>query len=113
VRFVLVVLAGLVPAFSFAHDNGQYHNAQLKDWFNGLANKNKALCCSIADGHAIQDVDWDTQDGHYRVRVDGKWVDVPDEALVVVPNRFGQAVVWTYFMNGEVAVRCFMPGALG
>ena len=110
-RFILIVLAGLVPAFSLARDNGQYQTSQLKPWFDSLKNGKNQLCCSVADGVAIKDVDWDTQDNHYRVRIDGKWIDVPDDAVVTSPNRFGPAVVWPFFMDGEVKIRCFMAGA--
>jgi hypothetical protein len=59
----------------------------------------------------VQDVDWDTQDGRYRVRLQGEWVVVPT-ALASEPNRFGPAVVWPYFdANGATQIRCFMPGA--
>src|SRR5262245_45052488 len=29
-------------------------------------------------------------DGHYRVFIDGQWIDVPDEAVVKEPNRAGR-----------------------
>ena len=60
----------------------------------------------------MQDVDWDTQDGHYRVRIYGQWLVVPDDAVVTEPNRFGPAVVWPYNdRSGNTQIRCFMPGA--
>ena len=71
----------------------------LKAWFDQLSSR-KGLCCSFADGQAIADVDWDTKrDGeqvHYRVRLNGEWIDVPDEAVVTEPNKYGRAVVWPY-----------------
>jgi len=61
---------------------------------------------------SVQDVDWDTQDGHYRVRIQGEWVVVPDAAVVTEPNRFGPAVVWPYNDRyGNAQIRCFLPGA--
>ena len=91
--------------------DGRYANHPLKQWFDQLAS-GKGLCCSFADGFSVQDVDWDTQDGRYRVRLQGEWVVVPDTALVSEPNRFGPAVVWPYFdANGATQIRCFMPGA--
>ena len=93
-----------------ARDDGRYANEPLRAWFDKLASK-KGLCCSFADGFSVQDVDWDTQDGRYRVRLQGEWVVVPT-ALVSEPNRFGPAVVWPYFdANGATQIRCFMPGA--
>src|SRR5262249_17255277 len=58
----------------------------LKEWFAHLYSRN-GLCCAFADGVAVQDVDWDTQGGHYRVRLQGQWLVVPDAAVVTEPNR--------------------------
>jgi hypothetical protein len=93
-----------------ARDNGQFANSPLKQWFDKLAS-GKGLCCSFADGVSVREVDWDSKDGHYRVRLHGQWVVVPDAALVTEPNRFGPAVVWPYEEAGETQIRCFMPGA--
>jgi hypothetical protein len=94
-----------------ARDDGRFANSPLKPWFDRLAS-GKGLCCSFADGFSVQDVDWDTQDGHYRVRIYGQWLVVPDDAVVTEPNRFGPAVVWPYNdRDGNTQIRCFMPGA--
>jgi hypothetical protein len=94
-----------------ARDDGRFADSPLKPWFDRLAS-GKGLCCSFADGVTVQDVDWDTQDGHYRVRIYGQWLVVPDTAIVNEPNRFGPAVVWPYRdPDGTEQIRCFMPGA--
>jgi hypothetical protein len=91
--------------------DGRYANSPLKQWFDQLASGN-GLCCSFADGFSVQDVDWDTKDGRYRVRLQGEWVVVPDEAVVTEPNRFGPTVVWPYLdASGATQIRCFLPGA--
>ena len=41
----------------------------------------------------MDNVDWDTQDGHYRVRLYGEWIVVPDNAVATEPNKFGPAVL--------------------
>ena len=104
-------LTTLVPSQLFARDDGRFADSPLKPWFDRLAS-GKGLCCSFADGFSVQDVDWDTQDGHYRVRSYGQWLVVPDAAVVTEPNRFGPAVVWPY-RDGDstTQIRCFMPGA--
>ena len=56
-------------------DDGRYANSPLKSWFDRLASGN-GLCCSFADGFRVDDVDWDTQGGHYRVRLNGEWIVV-------------------------------------
>jgi hypothetical protein len=94
-----------------ARDDGRYANDPLHAWFDQLAS-GKGLCCSFADGFKVEDVDWDTQDGHYRVRLHGEWIVVPDSALVTEPNKFGPAVVWPYMgSDGTTQIRCFLPGA--
>jgi hypothetical protein len=50
----------------FARDlDGLYRESPLHDWFEHLAS-GKGLCCSFADGYAVQDADWDTIGGRYR-----------------------------------------------
>jgi hypothetical protein len=108
---VVLCVTGFVSNYSYARDDGRFANSPLKEWFDRLASRN-GLCCSFADGISVQDVDWDTQEGHYRVRIYGQWLVVPDAAVVMEPNRFGPAVVWPYNdRNGNTRIRCFMPGA--
>ena len=75
----------------------------------------------MVDGFTVADPDWESKDGHYRVRLGGEWIDVPDEALVTVPNRAGRTMVWPmppgydYEEGGGPVpprIRCFMPGAM-
>jgi hypothetical protein len=110
VAIVALCMTASVPNQLLARDNGQFANSPLKDWFDRLAS-GKGLCCSFADGVSVQDVDWDTQNGRYRVRLNGQWIIVPDMAVVTEPNRFGRAVVWPYQdASGATQIRCFMPG---
>ena len=47
--------------------------------------------------------------GHYRLRLNGEWIVVPDNAVVTEPNKFGPAVVWPYMgTDGQTQIR---PGA--
>lgn len=108
---VALCMNTLVPSYLLARDDGRFANSPLKQWFDQLAS-GKGLCCSFADGVSVQDVDWDMQEGRYRVRLNGQWVVVPDAAVVTEPNRFGPAVVWPYQdAGGSTQIRCFMPGA--
>jgi hypothetical protein len=107
---VALCMIALVPNHLSARDDGRYANSPLKQWFDKLAS-GKGLCCSFADGVSVEDVDWDTQGGNYRVRLNGQWYTVPDAAVVTEPNKFGPAVVWPYKdMEGATQIRCFMPG---
>lgn len=107
----LIVICCTASATS-AHDDGRYANSNLKAWFDQLASGN-GLCCSFADGVSIEDVDWDTRDGKYRVRLNGQWYVVPDAAVVTEPNKFGPAVVWPYQdASGATQIRCFLPSSM-
>lgn len=121
--WLLASIVLLIAACSrvFARDDGRYAASPLKLWFDGLQS-GTGLCCSFADGAKVENVDWDTvsmadaEGTHiiYRVRLNGAWLDVPPNAVVTVPNRFGAAVVWPYKdENGATRIRCFMPGAEG
>jgi hypothetical protein len=99
-----------------AHDDGRYADSPLKPWFESLHSE-RGPCCADADGMTLKDVDWDTKDGHYRVFVEGKWWDVPDDAVIKEPNRDGRTIVWPIYVRSEhklqeIKIRCFMPGTM-
>ena len=94
-----------------ARDDGRYANSPLKQWFDSLRS-GKGPCCSDADGVTVSDPDWESKDGHYRVRLDGEWIDVPDDAVITQPNRFGRTVVWPIESTAGKSIRCFMPGSM-
>lgn len=108
------LLVTLVAQASHARDpDGRYaaENPELHRWFESLRS-GKGPCCSDADGTAVSDVDWETANGHYRVRLDGEWVDVPDEAVITEPNRMGRTMVWPIRGYLGISIRCFMPGSM-
>jgi hypothetical protein len=98
----------------------RYRNSPLHEWFENLAS-GKGLCCSYADGYAIEDADWEAADGRYRVRLPKNanskemiWVDVPDDAVIKVPNKAGRTMVWPVYndLYPDISIRCFMPGSM-
>ena len=100
--------------------DGRYRNSPLHEWFENLAS-GKGLCCSYTDGHAVEDADWEAKDGHCRVRLPKNanskemiWVDVPDDAVIKVPNRTGRTMVWPVYndLYPDISIRCFMPGSM-
>ena len=64
-------------------------------------------CCSDADGFAVSDPDWDTQNGRYRVRIEGNWIVVPEDAVITEPNRYGRTMVWPIKGSLGSTIRCF------
>ena len=100
--------------------DGRYANSPLRPWFDQLKSRN-GPCCSNADGQVVEDVDWDTKNGHYRVRVpkepDSKvmvWIDVPDSSVITEPNKAGRTMVWPVYYESYpyIWIRCFMPGSM-
>ena len=110
---VLLLSASTSTSMHARDVDGRYaaQNPELHQWFEGLRS-GKGPCCSDADGSAVSDVDWETAGGHYRVRIDGEWVPVPDEAVITEPNRIGRTMVWPIRGYLGVSVRCFMPGSM-
>lgn len=99
---------------AFAHDKhrADTQTPELKEWFSKLKS-GKGPCCSDADGSVVKDADWESHDGHYRVFLQGKWMDVPDDAVLEQPNMYGRTMVWTgLYHNGQVQIRCFIPGTM-
>jgi hypothetical protein len=93
-----------------ARDHGQYSQAtqEVRKWIENLADGKGIPCCATADG-AVPDV-WEMGASHYRVKIYGEWLDVPDGAVIKAPNRLGHAVVWIDASEDVMGVRCFLPG---
>jgi hypothetical protein len=115
-----ILLMTTTPAAAHDHDR-----PALDSWFKALQSKGKAACCDGGDATRVSDADWDTvcrfveispgqgtSACHYRVRLEGQWVDVPDNAVIEEPNRDGRTLVWPYYVNGMPVVRCFLPGSM-
>ena len=98
---------------------GKWANDPLQPWFESLRNKAGMYCCARADGHPLDEGEWDIKDNNYRVFVGGEWAVVPDDTVILGPNKFGKAIVW--FMNQagvetvlpplSTQILCFMPGS--
>jgi len=108
---VSMLAASLVGSVAARDLDGRYANSPLKSWFDHLAS-GKGLCCSMADGESVADPDWESKQGHYRVRLENNWVDVPDDAVITEPNRAGRTMVWPIRYDGQILVRCFIPGSM-
>lgn len=113
----LILAGSMFLTGALAHD---HEHPELNSWYPTLHSKGGSPCCDGSDfdeGSAtrLTDADWESHDGHYRVRIEGQWVDVPGDTIVEGPNRDGRPIVWFYYtsaMGGPVTpvVRCFIPG---
>jgi hypothetical protein len=109
--FAFGILVAMFIGTVQARDDGRYSQSPLKPWFDSLKS-GKGLCCSAADGVALSDPDWESMRGHYRVRIDNEWIDVPDDAVITEPNRVGRTMVWPIKGALGTSIRCFMPGSM-
>jgi hypothetical protein len=108
----LLFLLALIPVHSSERPD-------LDNWFENLHSE-KGACCSFVDGMAIEDVNWESHDGNYRVRLPREkggheliWVDVPDDAVIKQPNLYGRAIVWPLYKGASRPfIRCFIPGTM-
>jgi hypothetical protein len=110
----LTVVLTLIAAPAASRDlDGRYAklDPKLHEWFEHL-HSGKGPCCSDADGRTVLDSDWEVVNSHYRVFLDGQWLDVPDDAVLTQPNLYGRTVVWPIKTFTGVAIRCFIPGSM-
>lgn len=84
----------------------------IHKWFEQLRSVGGEACCALSDGNMLSDTDWRSKDSHFQVFLEGEWIDVPDAAVVKVPNLVGRTIVWPYYEDGHLSVRCFMPGSM-
>lgn len=108
--FLVLSVAVAIFAINRSHAHDPEH-PQLDSWYESL-HSGKGPCCDGSEAMRIDDADWESRDGRYRVRIDGEWVDVPKDAVVDGPNRAGRTMVWPYYQDGHPKARCFMPGSM-
>jgi hypothetical protein len=118
VMAVLLMSAGLDIRAS-ARDYGQYRDVDpaTREWVRGLKDKVGQSCCDTAEGYPAE-YEWDMTRERYKVRIEGEWYVVPEEAVIEGPNKLGYATVWTWWSRGldgrkVYHVRCFLPGPGG
>ena len=101
---ILLGLALALPVLAHARDDGRYANNPLKQWFDSL-HSGKGFCCSEADG---RETEYDIRGEHYWVPVNGTWTEVPDDAVITEPNKFGRPLLW---LRVDQQIQCFIPGS--
>jgi hypothetical protein len=118
---VAAVLLGCIvlDAGASATDYGRYRDVDpvTREWVHGLKDKAGQGCCDTADGHPAE-YEWDIAGSRYKVRIEGEWYVVPEEAVIEGPNKLGYATVWYWWsrtLDGKVIhhIRCFLPGPGG
>ncbi len=121
IRLVSIAVLFLAPSHpAAATDHGQLGptSSEMRAWANSLQNKLSEGCCSTADGWKPEAVEYDMRGNKYRVKIEGQWYDVPPNAMIDLPNKFGFPVVryyktWDNGIRPSISIRCFIPGAGG
>jgi hypothetical protein len=115
VRLALLLAAAVILV---RDPTGKWANDPLQPWFESLRNQIGLSCCARADGHPLDDGEWDVKDNTYRVFVQGEWIVVPDNAVILGPNKFRKAMVWlwphdvaAFGGSDSNLIICFMPGS--
>jgi hypothetical protein len=97
-----------------AEDRGQWNNYRLSDqqkaWFKTVLDSLGNTCCDGADGYPV---DYETRENKYWVHFRGQWLEVGERAVKRQPNPIGEGVAWFYYLDGNLSVRCFVPGPGG
>ena len=104
-----MIRAGLFIATLLLSGSAVAQNQSLRDWFNSLRNPLGQVCCHNFDGISLEEAEWRIGSNGYQAYANGKWIDVPEDALVSEPNRLGRAHLW---LRPDGTVRCFMPGSM-
>lgn len=112
------------PEYADVDQNTILYFKNLKrHWVTHGNQEHNLPCCDVSDCHKV---DYDIKGGHYRVLIDGEWVEVPDEASQGVssdrPNPTGSAVACyvdanaleyppePQSMGSHYLFYCFVPG---
>jgi hypothetical protein len=108
---VAAIMAIAVGHQTYAADLGQWASYQLsaeqRAWFKQMSDGRGIACCDGADGYPVE---YEMHDNKYWVRYKSVWLPVPEDAILRQPNPIGVAVAWFWPFDGEMKVRCFVPG---
>lgn len=102
-----------------ARETGQLRvvSPEMTGWISKQTDQFGICCGGTVGALRTQTVAWNRAGGFYRVKVDNRWLFVPDEAIIKSSNRLGDAVVWVEYegdvLSGELTplVRCFLPAS--
>lgn len=115
----LALVASCAPARARDLD-GRYAQSdpQTRHFFKSQRNKNNVNCCDESDGTRLSDAEWRIGRDGYEVLVSGRWVRVPDHAVLdgstPRPPGLAGAIVWIWPGTEKTdapIVTCFLAGA--
>jgi hypothetical protein len=112
-KFILLLLMSFAQAAPPPGAPGEYH-----EWFEKQRSIGSMPCCSVADGHILNEDEWRATGSGYEVRINDEWIPVPATAMrdIVIggANPTGHAVVWYLITSTkDVRIYCFAQGFEG
>jgi|SRR5882672_931266 len=118
-RLALLLCLCTTPVWSV--DSGQYENVDpgIRNWFKGVKSPHGIPCCDISDGHYTSWRKSEVKGYEYEVLIEGKWLVVPEEAIIRQhDNPTGSSVIWYGIQRGlnlekTYLIRCFILEAQG
>lgn len=112
IAFIVFMTELMWPAHAAGPPSKWGHDEETSAWFRSLQSPSGFPCCDYSDGNRIEDPgDYrENEDGSYDVKYapPDKWVHVPKERIVTIPNKVGYAILW--MRPGATEAFCFMPG---
>jgi hypothetical protein len=110
--FLTAAVMAAIGQSACAEDIGQWASYQLsveqKAWFKKISDGNGVACCDGADGYPVE---YEMRNNKYWVHFNSVWLPVPESAVLRQPNPIGVAVAWFWSFDGNIEVRCFIPGS--
>ena len=109
--FLFILLISSISAGRDIDGRSAQMTDEQRDWVRGLKNHRDVPCCEETEG---MDIPYRiTQDGKVEVKFENKWLPVPPDAMLNVPNKLGVARAWfARGPEGAIAVRCFLGGPM-
>ena len=84
-RLALLLAAAVIL---IGDPTGKWAGDSLKPWFDSLRNKLGLYCCAEAVGHPLDDLSGTSRTIASAFFVQGEWTIVPDDAVLLGPNKF-------------------------
>ena len=104
----------LAAAILCRHPTGKWAGDPLSLGLNSSRKQVYGYCCAEADGHVLDDGEWDTKDNNYRVFVQGEWGVVrrlTDAALFGQQVWQGNSLVQGSMGRTPIPEQRFLPGS--
>jgi hypothetical protein len=111
---IAALLVGWAVAVHAKPPPGADLNSPTHAWFEAQRTRQGYSCCSIADGHVLEEDDIRETANGWEVRIDGTWHPVPESKVIHSDdNPTGKTVVWYVKLQegveSPIVFYCLLP----